>query len=379
MAQLRIITGPLRDTSFELEKGGWAKSIGRVDGTDIVLADKAISRKHAEVFYRDSQWFIRDLGSSNGTFINEQRITEPIPLKNNDQIRCGATVLLFVSNQESWILDKSNNDKPTIELEFNPGDTMVAIAFDNLQSKQSAQQRQRLMQAGQTALNLSHGIKNILQAVSTGRDVIDSAFSRNEIDQAKKGWNILKRNLEQIQKLVLDMLKFSKETELRIQPCLFNRLIETVIQMATPQAQMRSVTVAAQLDEQIGMVNVDPDRMQDVIMNLVLNAIEAVEPQKGQVTVSTELDMERSQMILRVTDNGPGINDLSSLFEPFHTTKGNTGIGLGLAIVRKVVIHHKGTVDAQSIPGEGSIFTVRLPYLPVNTEVAESSLQSQAN
>ncbi len=84
-------------------------------------------------------------------------------------------------------------------------------------------------------------------------------------------------------------------------------------------------------------------------------------------------------MILRVTDNGPGINDLSSLFEPFLTTKGNTGIGLGLAIVRKVVIHHKGTVDAQSIPGEGSIFTVRLPYLPVNTEVAESSLQSQAN
>jgi signal transduction histidine kinase len=379
MAELRIITGPLRGTRFELEKGGWAKSIGRIDGMDIVLADKAISRKHAEVFYRDSQWFIRDLGSSNGTFINEQRITEPIPLKNNDQIRCGATVLLFESDQDSWILDKPAKDSPTIELEYNPGDTMVAIAFDNLQTKQSAQQRQRLMQAGQAALNLSHGIKNILQAVSTGRDVIDSAFSRNEIDQAKKGWNILKRNLEQIQKLVLDMLKFSKEIELRLQPCLFNRLIETVIQMVSPQAQMRSVTVAAQLDEQIGMVNVDPDRMQDVIMNLLLNAIEAVEPQKGQVTVSTELDTERHQMILRVADNGPGINDLSSLFEPFHTTKGNTGVGLGLAIVRKVVLHHKGTVDAQSIPGEGSIFTVRLPYLPVNNEVTESPLQSQAN
>jgi signal transduction histidine kinase len=369
LAQLRIITGSLRDTGFELEKGGWGKTLGRGDDADFVLPDKAVSRKHAEVFFRDSQWFLRDLDSSNGVYINEQRITEPIPLKSNDQIRCGATVLLFEADKESWVLETPKETRPTaIELEYSPGDTMVGIAFDNLQSKQTAQQRQRLLQAGQAALNLSHGIKNILQAVATGRDVIDSAFSHDELDQAKKGWNILKRNLDQIQKLVLDMLKFSRETQLQIQPCQFNRLIETVAQMVGPQAQMRSVSITLHLDEHIGLVNVDPDRMQDVALNLAMNAIEAVEPQRGHVNISTEIDHDHRHLILRIQDNGPGIDDLGSLFEPFHTTKINTGVGLGLAIVRKIVVLHKGAVDAQSIPGEGSVFTVRLPYLPVEAQ-----------
>lgn len=370
MAKLTIITGPQRNNSFDLTKGSWGKSLGRSEESDFVLPDKAVSRKHAEIFFRDSQWFLRDLGSSNGTYLNEQRINEPIPLKTNDQIRCGATVLLFEADKGSWLLEKPEQTRPAqIELEYSPGDTMVAIAFDNLQSKQTAQQRQRLMQAGQAALNLSHGIKNILQALTTGRDVIDSAFSHSDIDQAKKGWNILKRNLDQIQKLVLDMLKFSKEAQLQLQPCQFNRLIETVVQMVGPQAQMRTVGITTHLDETIGLVKVDPDRMQDVAMNLILNAIEAVEPQRGHVTVSTQIDLQRHHLVLRVQDNGPGIDDLSSLFEPFHTTKTSTGVGLGLAIVRKVVLLHNGTVDAQSIPGEGSIFTVRLPYLPAEAEI----------
>ena len=370
MAQLCIITGSLRDSRFELEKGGWGKTLGRGDDADFVLPDKAVSRKHAEVFFRDGQWFLRDLDSSNGTYINEQRITQPIPLKSNDQIRCGATVLLYEADKDSWILEKPQKNPATIELEYSPGDTMVGIAFDNLQSKQTAQQRQRLMQAGQAALNLSHGIKNIFQAVATGRDVIDSAFTRGEIDQAKKGWNILKRNLDQIQKLVLDMLKFSKETQLQIQPCQFNRLIETVAQMVGPQAQMRNVGVTLHLDEHLGLVNIDPDRMQDVALNLAMNAIEAVEPQRGHVNISTAIDYDHHQLVLRIQDNGPGIDDLGSLFEPFHTTKINTGVGLGLAIVRKIVVLHKGAVDAQSIPGEGTVFTVRLPYLPIEAQTA---------
>jgi len=367
MAVLRIITGLMRNTSFELEKNGPAKTLGRGQGVGFALFDKAVSRRHAEIFFRNGQWFIRDTGSSNGTFLNEQQITESIPLKNNDQIRCGATVLLFEAEAVPCILEPPKKETARVELELDSSETMVAVAFDHLQSKQSAQQRQRLLQAGQAAMNLSHGIKNILQAVNTGREVVDSALTHGELDPARKGWNILKRNLEQIQKLVLNMLKFSREVELKLQPCQFNRLVESAVQIVQPQAQMRNVAVTMQLDEQISLVRVDPDRIQDVILNLTLNAVEAVEPGKGHVTVSTEIDHDRNSLVLRVSDNGPGIDDLSSLFEPFHSTKGQMGVGLGLAIVRKVVVQHKGTVDAQSIPGQGTIFTVRLPYLPAET------------
>lgn len=369
MASLRIITGPQRNTSFELDSGGSRKTFGRGHGIDFSLADKAVSRKHAEIFFRERQWFIQDAGSFNGTFLNEQRVTEALPLKNNDQIRCGATVILFQADPVSRVLEPPKQDETaTVQLEYDPSETMVAVAFDNLQSKQSLQHRQRLLATGQAALNLSHGIKNLLQAVSTGKEVVDAALVRGDIDPARKGWNILKRNLEQIQKLVLDMLKFSKDLELKIQPCQFNRLVENTAGLSQPQAQMRSVAVTFNLEENIGLVRLDPDRMQDVILNLTMNAVEAVEPGKGNVTVATEIDHDKNMLILRVSDNGPGIDDLSNLFEPFFSTKGQMGVGLGLAIVRKIVVQHKGSVDAQSIPGQGTTFTVRLPYLPVETE-----------
>lgn len=360
MARLKIVTGPLRGETFELQKQGWAKVIGRgTEKVDIRVPDKAISRQHAEFSFRDGQWAVRDLDSSNGTFINEIRIDEILRLRDGDQVRCGSTVLLF-ENEQANLLKPSNESTP-IELVFDPGETMVAVAFDSLQSKQTVQQRQRMMQAGQAALNLSHGIKNILQAVRSGQDVMDDAFGQRDVDQAKKAWSILKRNLEKIQKLVLDMLKFSKEEPPHRQPCQFNRLVETVVQSLRPQADQRQVGITIQTDEHLDMVSIDPDQMQDVIMNLLLNAIEAVPQQTGQVIVHTEQDDAAGEIILRVSDNGKGIEDISSIFEPFHSEKPHVGTGLGLSIAKKIIQLHQGTIEVQSLPGEGSIFTVKIP------------------
>ena len=364
MARLKILTGPLRDQTFELDKEGWAKVIGRGDEkVDIRVPDKAISRRHAEFSFRDGQWALRDLGSSNGTFIDELRVSDMIRLKHGDQIRCGSTVLQFEADQTLDLLDTPPEEGGTgpIELVFDPGETMVAVAFDSLQSKQTVQQRQRMMQAGQAALNLSHGIKNLLQAIRSGQDVMDDAFGQRDVDQAKKAWSILKRNLDKIQKLVLDMLKFSKEEPPRRQPCQFNRLVETVVQMLRPQADQRQVGITIQADEHLGLVSIDPDQVQDVVMNLVLNAIEAVPQQTGQVTVHTEQDDSTKEVILRVSDNGKGIEDIRTIFEPFHSEKPHVGTGLGLSIAKKIIQMHQGTIEVQSLPGEGSIFTVRIP------------------
>ncbi len=364
MAGLKILTGPLRNQTFELERGGWAKVIGRgTEKVDIRVPDNAISRRHAEFSFRDGQWTVRDLDSSNGTFINEIRVSEVVLLKAGDQIRCGATVLLFETEAEFQLLEPEADEAGTgqIELVFDPGETMVAVAFDSLQSKQTVQQRQRMEQAGQAALNLSHGIKNILQAVRSGQDVMDDAFRHHDIDQAKKAWNILKRNLDKIQKLVLDMLKFSKDEKPRRQACQFNRLVETVVQTLRPQADQRQVAITIQADEHLGLVQVDPDQMQDVVMNLVLNAVEAVPQQTGQVTIYTEVDEQNRQIILRISDNGKGIEDVRMIFEPFHSEKPHVGTGLGLSIAKKIVQMHQGSIDVQSLPGEGSIFTVTLP------------------
>lgn len=361
MARLKILTGGLREQVFELDREAKVLTLGRTAGADFVAADQAISRRHAEFAYRDGQWTVKDLGSSNGTFINEVRIREASSLYAGDQIRCGSTVMLFEADDDEFdLLRPELQEDGQVELMFDPGETMVAVVFDSLQSKQAAQQRQRMMQAGQAALNMSHGIKNILQAVRSGQDVMDDAFGYRDIDQAKKAWQILKRNLEKIEKLVLDMLKFSRQEQPKIQACQFNRLAESVVNLLRPQAQQKQAVLTLQVDEELGLVPVDPDQMQDVIMNLVMNAIDAVGT-NGEITVHTELDRPAQQAVLRVTDNGKGMADTEIIFEPFHTDKPNVGTGLGLTIARKIVQMHKGTIEAQSVQGEGSIFTVRLP------------------
>lgn len=363
MAKLSILTGTLRDTAFELTPTrGWAKIIGRgTEGVDIHIPDTAISRRHAELSYRDGQWALRDLDSSNGTFLNELRVQKTTLLRHKDQIRCGATVFLFEGDHREELLRPETDMNSSVELVFDPGETMIAVAFDALQSKQTARQRKRVIEAGQAALNMSHGVKNILQAVRSGQDVINDAFSYNDMEQAKKAWSILKRNLEKIQKVVLDMLKFSKETPPRMQLCQFNRLVESVVEILRPQADQRQVALTLQVDEQMDQVTLDPDQMQDVVMNLILNAIEAVPAQTGQVMVHTELDKETSELVLRVTDNGKGIEDTEIIFEPYHSDKQGQGTGLGLAITRKVVQNHRGRIDVKTLVGEGSIFTVRIP------------------
>jgi signal transduction histidine kinase len=362
MAKLTIITGPLRKQAFELDSKDWPKILGRTkEKADFLIADPSVSRQHAELSFRDGQWILCDLNSSNGTFLNERRITSPTQLRNQDQIRCGGTVLLYESTEAVARAAEEEAQDQMIELVFDPGETMVAVAFTSLQSKESAARQRRMIEAGQAAMNLSHGIKNILQALRTGIDVMDQSFRRQDLEQARKSWGILRRNFLHIEKFVLDMLKFSKEDKPDLQPCQFNRLAETAVQMVRPQAQERSVALTANLDERIGQVQADPDRMQDVLVNLLLNAVEAAPPQTGQVTISTEQDPAAGRLLVRVQDNGPGIENTETLFRPFHTTKGRMGTGLGLAIAKKVVTAHGGTIDVQTILGEGTIFTVTIP------------------
>jgi signal transduction histidine kinase len=362
MAKVTILTGSQRNEGFELIEGNRPVVIGRnSEDAGILLHDGAVSRTHAEFVLQDGKWAIHDLGSSNGTFVNEKKITGEILLNHNDQIRVGATVLLFELSKAAK-KQKEAEELTRVESEVESADTMVGLSVDNLGSKEVAERRERIAQAGQTAVNLSHGIKNLLQAVTTGREVVGHGLKIGDIERVKRGWNILNRNLERIHKLVLDMLKFSKESKAEFKDCHFNRLVESTVETLRSTADEKRVSLSVQTGEQVGAAEVDSDKMQDVILNLVLNAIEAAaETEVGAVNVTTELDSEGEQLLLEVSDNGPGIVDTESIFLPFHSAKPKVGTGLGLAIAKKVIEQHNGTIEVRSETGKGAAFTVRLP------------------
>ena len=222
-------------------------------------------------------------------------------------------------------------------------------------------QYQRVSQAAQTALNLSHGVKNLLQAVKGGTEVVDYAFEIGDIEHAQKGWSILKRNLYRINKLVLDMLTFSKEREPEFTSCNLNSLVTSAAESLKAEADSRGVSLVVQTDDKISNTQLDADGIYDVVLNLALNAIDVVSDRTGVVNVTTELDSAKRLLILRVSDNGPGIADAEAIFEPFHSAKSKVGTGLGLPITRKIVTQHGGSIKVDSTPGQGAIFTVTLP------------------
>lgn len=229
----------------------------------------------------------------------------------------------------------------------------------------SDHQKERLAAVGQAALNMSHGIKNIVQSMRSGSDVMEEALSRNNIDVARRTWNILSQNIERIQKLSLDMLRFSKAEPPCLQPSDLNRLVSSVVESIRPQADRQQTAIITRFSQHLEPAAVDPEQIQDVILNLLINALEAVSPQSGEIHVETEIDRARPEAVLRVSDNGPGIENAHIIFEPFYSSKGGVNAGLGLTVARDIISRHGGTIEALSKPGHGSVFSVHIPLQPL--------------
>ncbi len=356
MAKLTIITGQDRGRVIELGNVDREIVIGR-ESCDIVLADAAVSRKHTQILCQQGQFVLADCGSSNGTFLNDKRISDTRVLKHNDQVRCGSTVLLFESEEHAV----ENKTGEAGELTPTSAETMVGLTVGELVSKSSARQREQVARAGLQALNISHGIKNLLQAVAGGREVVDHALKINDIERARRGWAILNDNLDRINRLVVNLLRFSKESTLQFKACPLNHLIESIVEAVRPEADKRGVVVSLHTDDRIETVEIDPDRVSEVVQNLILNALEALEGVRGLIEINTEFDEPAGHVLIKVIDNGPGIEDTKAIFEPFHTTRTKTGTGLGLAIAKKVIEQHGGKIEVESKPGKGATFVVFLP------------------
>ena len=353
MARLRIISGFDRGGFFSLGEGGEV-FVGR-ESCDVVLRDEAVSRRHFRIFCEAGVFYLADCGSSNGTFLNGRKISGVELIHDEDQIRCGGTVLLFESSEHV-----SSGGADGVDVHAG-GETMVGLTVGGLVSKEDAKRRRRVGQAGLKTLDISHGIKNLLQTMASGREVVDLALKIDDIERAKRGWGILNRNLDQIDRLVVNLLKFSKGSDLHVSACDLNELVGSVVEGVRGEAQEKGVSINLKADEGIGTVEIDGGQIGDVVLNLLLNSVDAMEGGTGGIDVSTEADSARKQVIIRVSDDGCGIADAGAIFEPFCSTKARTGTGLGLAIVKRVVEQHGGAIEVESAVGKGAVFVVKLP------------------
>ncbi|MEK6798507.1 MAG: ATP-binding protein [Planctomycetota bacterium] len=243
---------------------------------------------------------------------------------------------------------------------------LAGMAIENINLLESRVKTERLAAAGETVAYLSHHIRNILQGMQGGADVVEIAIKRQSLEAIASGWTLVRKNLSRIYLLAMNMLTFSRDRQPNIETVQLNKIIGDVSELVQSKADEHNVMILAELDD-MPPTPVDPDGMHQVIHNIVLNAIEAARPEGGRINVSTRYQPKPPQAIITITDNGPGIprDQLGRIFDPFHSSKGHGGTGLGLAAARKIVSEHGGTIDVESTPGEGTTFRVTLPAVHV--------------
>jgi len=538
MLILTVIQGPDKGRRFELPPNE-PQLIGR-SSEALPITDNTVSRRHAELTPDAGQWYLRDLQSQNGTYLNGTRIGARSQLKQGDQIKVGSTLFVFgaadalerdlvrvlkpelidsefestlPSNEDSMILaepdsvaaaahhlkviyrlttlttqamDREALLRAVMELVFtefqpergfimlyaesgenrlvpacvkyrapprDPGEAKIhvsrtilrhclekgeailstnamtdprfqagdsvqsfairsaicapirhrdrtygavyidssmanytftnqqlalmnaigqhaGLALANAELNSQKIHAERLAAMGETVASLSHSIKNILQGLRGGADVVEMGLKKNDLKVAAGGWTILKRNLDRIVGLTLNMLTFSRQRQVEFELISLNSVLEDCGQLLEGTCNSKQVALVMDLDQEMPPIPLDANLMHQALMNLVTNAVEAVEPDTGIVTVRSMyhvpdplLGAQPPYAEIQVIDNGPGIapERQKLVFEPFHSTKGTKGTGLGLAVTKRIVEEHSGRIALESAEGRGSTFRIILP------------------
>ena len=223
---------------------------------------------------------------------------------------------------------------------------------------------ERMVAVGQTTAGIAHGVKNILHGMKLGAFMIDTGFDKEKPESIRKGWDLVRKNINRISKMTKEMLSLASTTPPAFEVCSLNEIVEEVCELMAEEANRRGIRLVLELDPSLTQVTVDPDGIHTCLLNLVTNAIEAFpeDASGGQVTVSSR-DEGGAGVHLQVRDTGQGMSEeiRERVLENLFTTKGARGTGLGLAITQKIVHEHGGTIQVESEPKKGSCFTIILP------------------
>jgi two-component system, NtrC family, sensor kinase len=240
--------------------------------------------------------------------------------------------------------------------------SQTGLAVANARLMASQVQQERLAAVGQAITSLSHATKNILQGIEGGSHAVESGLASNQIEPVATGWSIIRRNLGRINRLVLDMLSYSRQAPPSPVQTSVNAVVREVVELAQAPAKEKQVALTTNLDTTLPEVSVDPNGLHHACLNIVTNAIEAVDPLTGRIEVGTR-QSPGGDVCITVADNGPGIapEDESKIFQAFYSTKGDKGTGLGLAAAQKIIEEHGGRITLKTTPGRGTAFVIRLP------------------
>jgi len=298
------------------------------------------------------------------------RSLSDLPLKNPCPFKACKTPLSVLPS--SPVVEQiQGQDNSVYEVTFYPlfseqGKVHDVVCYaKNITEKKEVerriQQTEKLVAVGQLAAGVAHEINNPLGVILCYTDLLKENNAGNE--EITSDIKIIERHAENCRRIVADLLDFSRSKEARIdkQYATVNEVVDNVLSMVRQQFLKKQINLISNLDDTLPLCLMDSSRMQQVLLNLLMNGAQAIE-NKGNIVISTSA--VDNNILIEIEDDGPGINKeiLNKIFDPFFSTKEpGQGTGLGLSVSYGIIRCHDGEIKVQSTPGHGARFTITIP------------------
>ena len=269
-------------------------------------------------------------------------------------------LILETSRDEK--IELSGNDVKTLSrsvhgLIENVGQTQVELE----KSRENLWQAEKMAMVGRLAAGMAHSVRNPFTSVkmrlfSLNRSLKLSGTQREDFE-------VISEEINHIDTIVQNFLEFSRPPRLQIQTISPSTVVDTAVQLLRYRLESYHVEAAVHREGILPAIEADPDQLKEVLVNLIVNACEAMIT-GGRIDIDERVEVrsDRRMAMIRVRDDGPGMPSdiMEKVFDPFYTTK-EEGTGLGLSIVDRIIREHGGEVELDSKPGHGATFTLLLP------------------
>jgi len=232
-------------------------------------------------------------------------------------------------------------------------------------SRENLLQAEKMAMVGKLAAGMAHSIRNPFTSIKMRLFSLSRSLELSSTQ--KEDFDVISEEIDHIDTIVQNFLEFSRPPKLQMQPVSPSTVVDTAVQLLHYRLQSYAVEAIVHRQGILPQVDADPDQLKEVLVNLIINACEAMTG-GGRIELHESVEGSRRQslVVIQIADNGPGMPKATAkkVFTPFFTTK-EDGTGLGLSIAERIVTEHGGDIDLVSKEGAGTTFTI---YLPVKRE-----------
>lgn len=245
-------------------------------------------------------------------------------------------------------------------LQRNQDDLSKAL-WKNKQINEHIFQTERLAAVGQLAAGAAHEINNPLAIISARAQLLEL---KEQDEKKKKELAVISQQIDRISKILSNLMDFARPVPPKLRDVDIHGVLDRVLELAGNDLTKHGIGLKKRYDPSMVRIKADPNQLEQVFLNLVINAQHAMEKSGGVLTISTTLTGAGTKAVIKVADQGVGISreNMKRIFDPFFTTKAEgKGTGLGLSTSLGIINSHFGKIDIDSTLGKGTVFTIELP------------------